>query len=510
MTCMGVCYLRVSSEPQNDDANFDRQRTEVWKLAAELGVEIVEVFQEVKSGYKDSASRPEFKNMQRYLHENKKRIDFVLFYDVKRLCRSVAVGANFIEELRELDIDVRVAKIPSATVRNGEGRRVLQIAMTEAEFGGAVRQETAIEAWSHAAHKGRLIGHAPWGYKNVGGKGVNVVIDEDAGPLMQLGFQLVADRIPTIEAYRVVKLRCKEAGIKPASLKQFRKNLANPFYAGWIRNKHLSELKRSIYEPLISDSLFAEVQAVLEGRRKSHGPRPGNPEYPFNVRCTCGTKLTGSTSKGKYQYYGYYACKKCGARHPKAKIEKIIEELITGPFEREYMKECWLEQAAQFYSAHVANVEQQERSQREKRRLLEEAKREARTRSLTAGNPELREEYEEAILSYRKQIEEIDLGMARLTSERNQQEQWLQFAETLFTADVPKLYEYLTPSERERVRTLLFSGDVLVDPESQSPNFVIPCLYGVLTELTSESETWRARRDSNSRPTAPEAAALSS
>jgi site-specific DNA recombinase len=509
-----VVYLRVSDPRQGDprrqdDLNFDRQLAKVRELAERLGVSIVEVFQEQASAFKRSESRPEFQRMLRYLRANKALIEYVLFYSVSRGSRNAALGTQFMEELLTMKMDMRVADMPAATLTTADGKKSLQQAQVDAEHGGAVRRDVALDAWQYAVRRGRWPGTAPWGLVNTGSKtGATLALDKVKGPIMAKGFEFVAQRVPTIPAYRAIKRSAIDAGVRPPSLKQFRKNLTNPLYAGWVYHRALPELVLGQHDALVSKALFVEVQDVLRGRRKSNArPRPGNARYPFRIRCTCGTKLTGNTVKGKY---GYYSCKNCGAHHKQKEIEKLIEDLVTAPFNRELLKDRWLDRAASFYSEQVLSTEQRERSLRERRRALEESKLAAVRQSLKTLNPEMQAEYEEEALRLLKQITEIDLQMAKQSSEHDRQQQWLRFAETLFTANMPRIYQFCTPEEREQVRTLLFAGDVFVAPDGQVPNSATPCLYGVLESFVPESEMWRARRDSNSRPTAPEAAALSS
>jgi predicted site-specific integrase-resolvase len=58
-----VCYLRVSSSTQLDGAGFERQIQACEKLAAKLGLAIVETFREDVSGAKDSEHRPIYQSM---------------------------------------------------------------------------------------------------------------------------------------------------------------------------------------------------------------------------------------------------------------------------------------------------------------------------------------------------------------------------------------------------------------------------------------------------------------
>ena len=68
----------------------------------------------------------------------------------------------------------------------------------------------------------------------------------------------------------------------------------------------------------MSETLYEQVQAVLDGRKPSVAPHLRNhPSFPLRrfVRCgTCDTPLTGSSSTGRGGKYAYYHCRRRGCR----------------------------------------------------------------------------------------------------------------------------------------------------------------------------------------------------
>jgi len=89
-----------------------------------------------------------------------------------------------------------------------------------------------------------------------------------------------------------------------------------------------------LHEPLISESLFTQVQRNFKGRkRKMPGEIVTNDHLPFRgfLKCPmCGKTLTGSRSRSKTgQYYYYYHCSgKCRARYRAELVEKsFIKEI---------------------------------------------------------------------------------------------------------------------------------------------------------------------------------------
>jgi hypothetical protein len=93
--------------------------------------------------------------------------------------------------------------------------------------------------------------------------------------------------------------------------------------------------KRGDFEPLISEELFYQVQAVLSGRVPRTAPRKRtHPDFPLRgfVRChLCGRGIRGSWSKGRNEYYAYYHCRPgCRAVNvSKAKLEGLFADELA-------------------------------------------------------------------------------------------------------------------------------------------------------------------------------------
>jgi len=133
---------------------------------------------------------------------------------------------------------------------------------------------------------------------------------------------------------------------RKVSPQTFGQMLRNPIYAGWLTvPKWGRERRRGDFEPLVSEDVFEQVQAVLEGRKPIVAPhRRNHPDFPLRrfVRCGhCSTPLTGSWSTGRANRYAYYHCRRAGCRAvtvPKADLEAkfiaYLGQLVSKP---EYM-----------------------------------------------------------------------------------------------------------------------------------------------------------------------------
>lgn len=121
------------------------------------------------------------------------------------------------------------------------------------------------------------------------------------------------------------------------SKNQFWNMLRNPIYCGRIFIPAYKDEAESIipatHEALISEELFYEVQDVLNGRkRKFPAKNTLKEELPLRgfLECRkCGTRLTGSASKGNGGRYFYYHCSKgCNERFKAEEANDIfVKEL---------------------------------------------------------------------------------------------------------------------------------------------------------------------------------------
>ena len=98
---------------------------------------------------------------------------------------------------------------------------------------------------------------------------------------------------------------------------------------GILTSKTNPEEVQGQHIPMVSETLFYRVQAILDGRNTNiHVPLArrsrDNAEFPLRrlARCKCGAPLTGAWSKGKRAKFAYYLCnKRCGM--PSIPVDKL-------------------------------------------------------------------------------------------------------------------------------------------------------------------------------------------
>lgn len=195
---------------------------------------------------------------------------------------------------------------------------------------------------------------APCGYKNFttenGRKGIKV--DEFLGRVVTKAYELYATGAFSMEL--LVKKLQADYGVK-WSKGSLDKILKNPFYYGMMLNK--GKLYPHRYEPLITKSLYDQVQAVKNGHSKKKFKYAGLPyAYRGLIRCGhCGLAVTPEKHKG----HTYYHCTEYNGKHGTAWLrEEAITEQLEGFFSNLKIPEKTLEEIKQgLKSVHTGKVE---------------------------------------------------------------------------------------------------------------------------------------------------------
>jgi site-specific DNA recombinase len=168
--------------------------------------------------------------------------------------------------------------------------------------------------------------------------GKSLMHDPKRAPLVRRAFEDYATRQYTKE--QLLK-RARAWGLtnrrgKPLTSQAIGMLLRNQLYAGIVDVPEYGvRAKRGDFEPLISEELFYQVQAVLSGRVPSTAPRQrAHPDFPLRgfVRChSCGRGIAGSWSKGRNEYYAYYHCRPgCRAVNvSKARLEGLFADQLA-------------------------------------------------------------------------------------------------------------------------------------------------------------------------------------
>jgi hypothetical protein len=122
----------------------------------------------------------------------------------------------------------------------------------------------------------------------------------------------------------------KGKAVKPQT---FQMVLQNPLYAGWVTLPSDPDFEpvRGQHEPIVSQKLFDQVQAVLDGRKICTAPKrkfSGTLPLKCLVKCAAGgTPLTGGECGGRTKNYRHYWC-----RNPKCREVKLRAKTLEAEF----------------------------------------------------------------------------------------------------------------------------------------------------------------------------------
>src|SRR5690606_30114532 len=142
-------------------------------------------------------------------------------------------------------------------------------------------------------------------------------------PLLKWAFeQIVCNNFNTEQTGQMVRQSADGQG--RFSNNNFWADVRNPLFCGTVLIPPAREATRYVvkgqHEPLISEKTFADVQDILDGRKRVVKPKiVAMDNLPLRgfLKCPkCDRMLTGSASKGKMgNYYYYYHCTSaCGVR----------------------------------------------------------------------------------------------------------------------------------------------------------------------------------------------------
>jgi site-specific DNA recombinase len=222
--------------------------------------------------------------------------------------------------LRKLEVEPQAIEQP-LDLSVPENKMMLAFYLAAPEVENDRRALNVLHGMRRARKEGRWMGVAPQGYVNKiteDGKKYIAPKEPEAGIMKWAFTSLLTGQYTVLQLF-------KEARTK--GLKVCRSNfwnlLRNPVYCGKVYvGPYKDESARfvpGLHQPIISESLFYDVQDFLDGKKKNYRTKVGSQEIlqlrGYLLCPKCGKLLTGSASKGNGgQYYYYHCASSCGAR----------------------------------------------------------------------------------------------------------------------------------------------------------------------------------------------------
>lgn len=298
-------YVRVSTQRQGQQGvSLEEQREAINQYAVRRGIPIARWFEERESAVR--AGRPVFATMVSSLA--RKDGSGLIVHKIDRGARNLKDWAA-LGELIDQGVDVRFVQDDLALDTRG-GRLAADIqAVIAADYVRNLREEVR-KGFYGRLKQGLYPLQAPIGYVDRGGGRVKA-LDPRTAPLIADSFLLFATGEYSIRHLRTLLY---ERGLRNGTGRMLSPTamgnlLRNPFYAGTIRIQTTREEYRGAHRPIVSQELFASVQAVLKARssvRSRHLPS----RFPYTqlIRCCCGWHLVGELQKGHTYYRCHHGC----------------------------------------------------------------------------------------------------------------------------------------------------------------------------------------------------------
>ena len=332
------CFLyarKSTDEPDRQMLSIEAQMTELREFARKERLNIVEEFTESMTARKPG--RPIFNAMMDRV--TKGEVDALLAWHPDRLGRNPLDGGRLIHALDSEALTT--LKFPTFWFENTpQGRFMLAVSFGQAKLYVDDLSVNIRRGIRQKLRRGEFPGKPPVGYTNEP-RLRTIVIDEEKAPLVRRMFEDFATGRFTVRQLRdrvttwgLLSIR----GQRPA-LGKFYKTLANPFYIGLFH--YNGELHDGSHEPLISQDLFNQAQAILRRRSVPKNRRPEPFHFMGEIQCgECGCTITAERQKT----YTYYRCtRKKGRCSMRFSREEAIENQLRQCTELVSLPDGWSE-----------------------------------------------------------------------------------------------------------------------------------------------------------------------
>lgn len=334
-----VVYCRVSTKEQVKSLSLSTQQRACEGFCRERGLRVLKVFVEEGESAK-TADRPRLIELMEYCRENQGAVQHVVVYKIDRFARQTLDHAVLAGNLKRYGVTIRSATEPITDDPTGALTENMLAAF--AQFDNDMRAVRTKHGMQAVIREGRWPWRAPIGYQHVrrGDGKASIEADPRNAPLVRRAFeQFASGRFAKADVLREVSaLGLRTPKGAPLTPQSFQRLLENPLYAGRIVVPDWGITgARASFDPIVSEDVFDDVQAVLGGRQttltkylRSH------PDFPLRrfVRCeSCGTPLTASHSTGRSARYAYYRCPQKGCRavnEPKQEFENTFLDYLCG------------------------------------------------------------------------------------------------------------------------------------------------------------------------------------
>jgi site-specific DNA recombinase len=490
-----VIYARVSSKDQEREGySIPAQRKTLMEYAPKIGFQVVREFVDVETA--KCAGREQFGAMISFLRQNP-QCRTVIVEKTDRLYR------NFRDylTLEDLGIEIHLAK---------EGQIINKDSKSQAKFMHGIQvlmarnyidnlREEVCKGMREKAEQGIYPSRPPLGYRN-NKLERTIEVDPEKAPIALRLFELYATGTHSLSSLR--KVIAAEYG-RVYAKGHLQKTLKNPFYTGlfvWQGKTH-----QGTHTPLVPSHLFQQVQDIFQGHNR---PKYRKHHFAFSGLLQCAHDNCKVTAEIKKNRYTYYRC--TGFRGP-CPLPYFREEEV-GDRLGKILKDIHIPDAilSQLESSLLSDKGLMEANRKQQGERLRQRLASVRHRLDQAYTDKLDGKITEELWTRKTiewQTEEQQILIALQGLEQSQPDRLLDGIRILELANKAYfLYLKQPPAEKAKLLRIVLSN-CSIDAVNVYPTYRKP--FDVIFNRVKTKE-WCARRDSNSRPSASKADALSS
>ncbi len=487
-----ILIARVSTEEQKEAGNsLPAQMARLEKYCQSKGFKIAKTFSFDESAYRNE--RDEFDRILDHVIEQTEKVA-VCCDKIDRLSRNVfdkrvsTLYEKALEDKIELHF-VSDGQIINSRISAAE-KFQFSISLGLAKYYSDAISDNVKRAFEQKLRKGEWLAKAPYGYVNITrpDNSTDIVVDEFEALVIKKVFELYGTGAYSLEL--VCNKIKKDHGII-WNKSYVAKIVNNPFYHGVMVVKGKEYPHK--YPPIITQSMFEQVQHVKEGFIKKPARYGGLPYiYRGLIRCAhCGLAITVEKHKG----FVYYHCTQYNGKHgAKWLREETITEQLGQVFKNLQMPQEILEQVME--TLNTLHNDKIDFHNKEYDKLVSEQK----TLTKMLDNLYLdklkgritESEYDKFYTSLRDQALDITIRLEQLQEAENN-----YFVTAKYLLELSnRAHELFMSSEVEEKRQLIklvLSNLVIKDEklvwEAHKPfDIILDC---------SERQVWRPHRESN-------------
>ncbi len=301
-----LLYLRVSTKEQEREGySLDAQRKLAHEYTKKHGLEIVKTWEGPESAWGQKTARIKFNQMIDYARQHPE-IEHIIFDITDRMTRNDTDKIKINILIQDFGKTIHFSRTNKIYNKNSNSDEffMLDIEIAVAKKMSADISRKTKMGQKEKAEQGQFPTVAPLGYLNNPQTHL-IDVDKERAPYIQKAFTLMSTGSYSLEMLNDLLykqgLRSKKGnGFSKSSL---HRTLHNTFYYGIFTIQ--GRTYQGVHEPLISQKLFEEVQAVMHGKDRVQ-PHIQKRGFAFSnlASCqNCGCKVLGEIKKERYVYY---------------------------------------------------------------------------------------------------------------------------------------------------------------------------------------------------------------